>query len=191
MDFGSGDPLDELNGIYSELDVKISAFSIHAGLSCPSGCGRCCETFIPEITRSEADYIASHLLGTGHPLTLDSWTVGELDGACPFFRIQGDPYHCSIYQARPLICRLFGFSGSRDKNSILRFRPCRYMPVNLPDDPDISLEMSSFGHMVENIHPGGVKYPIGDAVKVSLTRLLLRSRLEGSAVLPDTAESTG
>lgn len=42
---------------------------------------------------------------------------------CVLARDEG-PWFCSVYGGRPLICRLFGFSGDRDKTGKARFRPC-------------------------------------------------------------------
>ncbi len=191
MLFGSEHPVNGLRALYEELDKKIDDFSRAAGLHCPEGCGTCCETFIPEVARPEADLIASHLLSLGHSLTLDSWGKGEIPGGCPFYKIQGDPYHCSIYPVRPLICRLFGYAGSRDKNGSLRFRPCRHMPVKLSEGLEISVEMVVYGRRLEDLSPGSMKDLIGDGVKNSLSRLLLLSRLQQENISSPDFESTG
>ena len=168
-----------LNELYSKLDGTIAEFSGRAGLSCPSGCGTCCETFVPDLTPAEADLIAARLLQDHQILTIDSWTTGELEGACPFYRVQGDPYHCRIYPVRPLICRLFGFAGSRNKQGEAVFRRCRHMSGTTPPDLEITLLMGPYGLRLEALSPGAVKLSIGDAVRDSLSRLLLTRRMRG------------
>jgi hypothetical protein len=42
---------------------------------------------------------------------------------CPLYD-PAEPHHCRVYPARPLICRLFGFSGVRGKDGRPLFRPC-------------------------------------------------------------------
>ncbi len=191
MTFGSEHPVTGLRALYDELDEKIAAFSRSAGLHCPEGCGTCCETFIPEVTRPESELIASYLLTIGQSLTIDSWGKGEIPGGCPFYKIHGDPYHCGIYQVRPLICRLFGYAGSRDKNGKLRFRPCRHMPVIVPEGTDITVEMTVYGRRLEDLSPGGPKESVGEGVKNSLSRILLINRLQTENPASGISESTG
>jgi len=38
-------------------------------------------------------------------------------------------FHCTVYETRPLVCRVFGFAGDRDKWGHLRFAPCRHMVI--------------------------------------------------------------
>jgi len=45
---------------------------------------------------------------------------------CPF-RSNDGPHFCMIYSGRPLICRLFGAAGDRDKDGIVRFSPCKVL----------------------------------------------------------------
>jgi Fe-S-cluster containining protein len=174
-------PEAALKELYTDLDSRIAGFSRRAGLACPEGCGTCCQTFVPELSAPEADLIAGHILSTSGPLTADSWLEGELSGACPFYRVVGDPYHCGIYPARPLICRLFGYAGSRGKDGSARFRPCRHMPVELPVDLEIDLLMEPFGLLLESLAPGAFKETIGSAVRHSLERMLLINRMRASA----------
>lgn len=173
-------PEAALKELYADLESRIAVFSRRAGLACPEGCGTCCQTFVPEISAPEADLIAGHILSTSGPLTADSWLEGELPGACPFYRVVGDPYHCGIYPARPLICRLFGFAGNRGKDGSARFRPCRHMAVELPADLEIDLLMEPFGLMLESLTPGGFRETIGTAVRSSLERMLLNKRMRAS-----------
>ena len=192
MKLGSEHPVTVLTHLYAELDQKIEGFASRAGLHCPEGCGQCCEIFVPEITRPEAELIADHLIGLGQTVTLESWVRGELPGACPFFKLEGSPYHCSIYSVRPLICRLFGYAGSRDKNGELRFRPCRHMPAKIPQKLEIEVAMEPYGLQVEGLVPGGTKAGIGDAVRDAVARLLLISRITGyDCAAPFTEERIG
>jgi Fe-S-cluster containining protein len=170
-----------LKELYSDLESRIASFGRRAGLACPAGCGTCCQTFVPELSPPEADLIAGYILSTSGPLTADSWLEGELSGACPFYRIEGDPYHCGIYPVRPLICRLFGYAGNRGKDGKARFRPCRHMPVELPADLEIDLLMEPFGQRLESLAPGARKENVGTAVRQSLERMLLNRRMRASA----------
>jgi len=51
------------------------------------------------------------------------------DGACVFLRLKGerDVYECSVYDARPTLCRLYPFYFQKTSPSlfILKIMPCR------------------------------------------------------------------
>jgi len=44
-----------------------------------------------------------------------------------FFYLPGRPLHCGVHSVRPLICRMFGYAGGRDKFGRPRFAPCPRM----------------------------------------------------------------
>ena len=115
-----------VRSIYDELDIRLSAFARRYGLGCPEGCGHCCVGFTPDITDTEARYLAYHLLTTATDLIGRLETLG-LQGTCVFYD-QDNPLHCSVYPARPLVCRVFGFAGSFGKNGETVYRGCALIP---------------------------------------------------------------
>lgn len=64
-------------------------------IECPSGCHRCCNPVF--VTRMEA-------IKLGIPW--ENWTGARPDGKCKFLGENG----CTVYDRRPMICRLFGSS---------------------------------------------------------------------------------
>jgi Uncharacterised protein family (UPF0153). len=122
----------ELKGLYDFFNSTIDDFSHFQeqyNIHCPSGCGECCRHFIPDITKLEALLVASYLR-----FCKEDWeeTRRRLElfrdnefGFCPLFR-ENTPYHCSVYEARPLICRLFGNCCSEDKEGNAVFRRCKF-----------------------------------------------------------------
>lgn len=122
----AGGQMDALRKIYQELEPESQAFSSRFSISCPPGCGTCCEHFIPDITQTEARLVAAWMLlnarGSHQLQALEDWTP-EADG-CPLYD-PDTPYHCTIYPARPLICRLFAACASQGKNGA-QFRKCRF-----------------------------------------------------------------
>lgn len=46
---------------------------------------------------------------------------------CLFYNKTENNWGCSIYEIRPSICRLFGFSFKKDKNDKLIFSPCKVL----------------------------------------------------------------
>lgn len=128
--------LEGLHAIYEEIDriqadCLASIASRGQAISCPEGCGSCCEPFIPDILPVEARYLAAHLLRERPELAerVADWP-SELGSVppCPFYDRARSGGHCSVYRARPLICRLFGFSSLRDREGLESFALCKRMP---------------------------------------------------------------
>jgi Fe-S-cluster containining protein len=127
-----------VNAVYARAERDRLAFIAAAAdrgvpLSCPPGCGACCEPFIPDILQAEAAYAAAWILERAPDLAREiaAWKKGR-DPAmppCPFLLRLEDGARCAIYPARFLLCRLFGASGIRDKEGRAAFRPCARMPL--------------------------------------------------------------
>ncbi len=129
--------------VYARVESEQATFLASAAasgsaLECPSGCGSCCAPFVPDVLPPEAAYIAAWLMESSPDLALEAalWT-GEKRPAtppCPFLRhpASGSPggARCAIYPARPLVCRLFGAAGVRDRDGLASFRPCAHMPLS-------------------------------------------------------------
>ncbi len=98
-------------------------------LFCPPGCGTCCHGFMPDVLPVEADYIAFFLLINQNNPGSGQEGHFSLLSPCPFYAADRPGANCRIYEARPLICRLFGFSGTKTKNGELVYRLCRHMPT--------------------------------------------------------------
>ena len=127
-----------VNAVYARVERDRLAFLDAAAdrglpLSCPPGCGACCEPFVPDILQAEAAYAAAWILERAPDLAREiaAWKKGR-DPAmppCPFLLRLEDGAKCAIYPARFLVCRLFGASGIRDKEGKAAFRPCARMPL--------------------------------------------------------------
>lgn len=152
------DLFHELEEIYADLDRRTAAFARQANLSCPKGCGTCCENFEPDITDIEATYVAVHLL-TEAPALVDRLTALTLQRFCVFYEPDGI-YHCSIYDVRPLVCRAFGFSASFHKNGLPDFAGCRRMPgvkfgvADLPETEYRPPVMAEYGVRISALSTG-------------------------------------
>lgn len=142
------EPLRALHELYNEVDAATAAF--HAAVAahvadcaarpsartpgkrqpvsfgCPSGCGACCERFVPDILPAEADYAALWILSKRPDLA----KADLRDKApCPFYAADKPEAHCRIYGGRPLICRLFGYSAVGTKEGALAYSLCWSMPT--------------------------------------------------------------
>lgn len=76
---------------------------------------------------------------------LDEPTSEEPKG-CIFADPDG-ALHCTVYPARPLECRLFAFSGARDKSGSPVFRLCRHMPGPEPRSMDAATMLGRWGEL--------------------------------------------
>lgn len=98
---------------------------------CPSGCGKCCEGFEPDLSECEALYMAAWLLENqpviAHSISEGVFPFGNGEKTCPLFNFNS-PFHCSIYGGRAFICRLFGASSFYSKDGKKVWRPCKFFP---------------------------------------------------------------
>lgn len=200
------DALRVLAETYDEADALMAAWAGAQGVACPPGCGLCCETFVPDVQPIEAEYLARHLLSrrpAAAALVLSRAQTPAAVG-CPFH----DPSsaaHCSVYEARPLVCRLFAFAGTRRKNGGWAFRLCRHMaaPARWAGAREVSDAshshlaqppmMSDIEARVQGLRSAdsGRRGPLPDAVREALERLLLREAYGGCDNEPPQGGSSG
>lgn len=161
-------------------------------LACPSGCGKCCHGFMPDVLPIEADYIAYYLLSNSKVFSaaeapsLQIASSAENPSPCPFHDPNRPGENCRIYPARPLVCRLFGYSAIKDKNNRLSYRLCRYMPAPqgldariLDQDTIISKVgalpplMTDFAMEVLSLDPSQAaeRKPLIEAIRPALARI--------------------
>jgi len=150
------DTLLSLNEIYGDLEIQSQKFKKDYHISCPPGCGTCCEHFLPEISQAEALMVAVYLKFILNDTALiNSVLNNEKQTGCPLYN-KDNPNHCTVYPARPLICRLFGASTNSDKNGVPVFRKCIFnktssMPDKLYITNDRPVEMMDYGIRIENL----------------------------------------
>lgn len=117
-----------LRAQYERIESQTAAFSRATGISCPSGCGECCETIDFAVSSPEAERVAEFLLDE-RPDLLAKFEAGPVHGfeagkvRCPFYDPDNLAAHCTVYEARPLLCRAFAFSGHRGKDGV-KYAPC-------------------------------------------------------------------
>ena len=70
--------------------------------------------------------IESDIIDEKEDEVLSRLNCGDTESTvCPLYNNEG-PYHCSLYEGRSMVCRLFGFSCSEDKNHNLVWRACKW-----------------------------------------------------------------
>ena len=116
---------------YEDIDRQTAAFAGHTGLRCKPLCKDCCENPGIETTLAEVLPLAVWLWSQSKAQdALKSIEGKDWGGLCIFYNPllakEGEGC-CSVYPWRPGICRLFGFSGNKDKYGHLRLSACRVM----------------------------------------------------------------
>lgn|GEM_PF-111419 len=114
------DGLNELFQLYRELDSAIAKFSEKTGVACPVGCRTCCDTPATKIEATIFELLPQAIISCLEGRAeywLDRITRAEEDpeARCVFLDFNLPQGGCSIYQCRPLLCRLFGFAAILDK----------------------------------------------------------------------------
>jgi hypothetical protein len=118
---------------------------------------------MPDITVSEARLVAAYLLLFKKDTTrieAVNNAQGNTSGPCPLYD-PDSPHHCTVYQARPLICRLFGACASQGKDGRAVFRRCKYngeqtMPLSLTFDEDVPV-MQDYSYALRSLDDGNGK----------------------------------
>ena len=143
--------------IYNTLEEKQEIFCDTFDVHCKKGCGTCCEHFIPDVSEVESKYLALGLITEGKSdevrERIKKWNPES--GYCPLYDFDND-YHCTVYKYRPLICRLFGATASKNKDGRPCFRRCKYnelghdlTPDELEKKMDAVIHMSDYAMMMK------------------------------------------
>lgn len=172
--------------VYRGLDVAVADFAARTGLACPQGCGHCCRSEKVEATVLECIPLAFELFRTFQAELILKRLEKDCDERrCILYRsdfTEAGLWGCSQYRFRPVVCRLFGFAGNRDRGGIARLAMCRIMKEGagpgacalVVDDGDISLPLfSDAGLRITALHPGlGVaRMPVNTALREALQKV--------------------
>lgn len=189
--------LQALSVIYDEIGRKQREFSDavrNKGLvvGCPANCGTCCEHFVPDVVPVEADFLAYYLI-LRRPTLInrigDCLATSRSVDSCPFWDEKGNGKNCLVYEARPLICRLFAYSAVHSKKGEPSYAFCKRFEMDTKLDSRtytgdaqiletfgaIPPAMSDYASMVLGIDPdaAGERLPLDKALPSSLNRVAL------------------
>ncbi|HUX20316.1 MAG TPA: YkgJ family cysteine cluster protein [Spirochaetia bacterium] len=177
---------------YRDFKGELEAFRLGTEIGCPEGCGSCCEVTDPDVTQAEAEFLAVYLIYTGRP---PLGLAEPFHGGCIFYD-PASPLHCTVYEARPFLCRSFAFSSVRDKTGEAIFRSCRHMPAPFPRLLNrIGMEehfrtpppsMTDFGARISALSAESEeRIPLSQALPKALSRIWLLKRLSEDDRGPD------
>ncbi len=138
--------------LFRQLEKENAKFVKQSGLHCLTNCTTCCQKEGLEANVLEFMPLAWHLVKNN----LHEQVLGQLDTSpkhcvnLSVLQIHGQTGGCSVYPNRGLICRLFGFSGVRNKIGALSVYTCALMKE------DQSEEYAQTNEKINN----GLKIPI-------------------------------
>ena len=124
---------------FARIDAKIDRTVRATGIGCPPGCGKCCTS--PTVDSSEAELLplALELIRQGKAESvLERLAAAKQNGdpTCVLFQRtvpDGSLGRCGMYEHRPGLCRLYGFSGARYETGEREWRPCSHMRAMKPE----------------------------------------------------------
>lgn len=182
--------------VFEKLQKEINSFQSQSTLHCLSGCGKCCTK--PDISATVLEFLplAYHLHKTDKALhVLESMEKDPAAAICYLFQplvVEGSTGFCGEYKYRGLICRLFGYSASRDKNGQKKLVTCQLIKADQPVQFQAAEEgirsntmyipqMSDYQSQLMAIdwELGGKFYPINEAIRKALELVLFYAQYRG------------
>ncbi|MDD5504039.1 MAG: YkgJ family cysteine cluster protein [Candidatus Omnitrophica bacterium] len=178
--------INEVLGLFAAVDAKINEFVKITGIHCPRGCGFCCNSMKIETTVLEMLPISAWLWANGKADETLSLLSARQDNVCVFFK--KDPKisqngSCGIYQLRPLVCRLFGFFTTKDKNNKYIYGSCKVIKNTYPETYKQCLKLIESGYhpssmtdfsirvLAQGTGLGGKMFNINIAAKIALEKI--------------------
>lgn len=164
----------KVSGLLFFMEMRALRFGYGMGLKCPAGCGDCCRDDRPEDSVLSALPASRWAIDNDQVERLAKAALEYPEGPCVFYDHTMQKC-CTIYRLRPLICRLFGFAGVRDKYGEVRFRHCRRMPPPVRDIKLTPPVFSDCSRQLEYIFPqlGSIRLPLNVAFYHAAQWLLL------------------
>lgn len=123
----TGERINKLIEVYNLLDKSEKTFCASFGVHCTESCGECCCHYLPVLTEEEAEVAAWFIINENR----ESEILASLDAAdktspgCPLYN-KDKAEHCSLYEGRSMVCRLFGSAVTLDKNGDPVYKECKW-----------------------------------------------------------------
>ncbi len=191
-----------VENLFHKLDQENAEFHKSSGISCASGCGKCCTYSNVEASPLEFLPWAFHLFLNGEAeKTLNLLNQTE-SLTCIIFKpltVLGQG-RCSDYKYRGLICRLFGYAANTDKYGNLRLATCKIIKEGQAEKYNSISEAISKGLYVPvfteyymqlnqiDFKLGNIILPINKALKMAIEEVF---QYYAYRPFPDTAIKCG
>lgn len=123
----TGERINNLLEVYSLLEEKEKEFTDAFSVRCGSSCGECCRHYVPFLSEAEAETAAYYIIRENREEEIMKRLEegDEKSGVCPLYNPES-PRHCSFYEGRSMVCRLFGASVSLGKKGEMEFKDCKW-----------------------------------------------------------------
>lgn len=171
-----------LQKLYEEMGQTFSAYQQASGLSCMSGCGRCCLN--PDVEASILEMLPL-ALRIYDEKNVDEWInrleTSEQKHCLVYQSVSEGKGQCGFYQERPSICRMFGVAGSLDKRKEVTLSICKFLKEEYPEKVELlktekKADAPILMHWASRLialHPELIKerYAINDALRRALERI--------------------
>ena len=149
--------------IYRSLDRDIAVFRALSGIKCPKDCGECC--FHSTVEASELEMLPLALVLV-RARKAEEWhdhaKERDFQGRCVLYSADHAHGRCLYYAFRPLVCRLFGYAGNRDKHGRPRLVTCSVLKKVQPQETENALE---------RVLKGGLSVPIMSDVVMRMSSI--------------------
>ena len=185
--------VSQVMDLYAHIDSAVAEFQLKSGLRCPVGCGQCCPTADVRVTTLEMLPMAHEIL-CNHDAGdwMDRLGTQPQAGRCALYSEKriSDAGHCSFYNWRPALCRLFGFAAVRSRTGGRAISVCKYIRQKNPRGAKAAMALAEeapcfvhYGAQVYALDPalGTELMPINMALRRAIERLGLSLSLAESA----------
>lgn len=141
------DKIRKVEQVFKQLDKETEKFGRQSHLKCLTNCNLCCLKKGLEANVLEFLPLAYYLVKNNlHEAALDFLdTEPEHCINLAKSQVPGYTAGCGNYGHRGMVCRLFGFSGIKDKNSKLAIYTCSHMKEEYPQEFKNALERINLG----------------------------------------------
>lgn len=141
--------------MFDSLAKDIKNFQEATDLECISNCGLCCNK--PDIYSTPLEFLplAYHLHKEGKAMEWYVKLKENKSSLCPMFKpllLHNEKGYCSAYKYRGLICRLFGFSATKDKYGNTYFSTCKSIKNDQQEKYQKALNYIKSGGKVAIMH---------------------------------------
>ena len=175
-----------VESLFYQLEQESAQFEKSSGISCVSGCGKCCTS--PNVEASPLEFLpwAFHLFLNGEAEKTLIILKETHSATCLIYKPLSiiDKGRCSNYKYRGLICRLFGFAANTDKYGNLRLATCKIIKEGQANNYNSAAEAITKGLHVPvfteyymqlnqiDFHLGNIILPVNKALKMALEEVL-------------------
>lgn len=175
-----------VENLFHQLEQDGNEFKKSSGISCLTGCGKCCTYSNIEASPLEFLPWAFHLFLNGEAEKTLIILNKTQSATCLIYKPLAiiDQGRCSNYKYRGLICRLFGFAANTDKYGNLRLATCKIIKEGQSDNYNSTSEAITKGLHVPvfteyymrlnqiDFHLGKTILPVNKALKIALEEVL-------------------